>query len=155
MAHIVFNGLLAALFIFLFVRAGSYPSSMWEPLGSGTFPRLVLGMLVLFNVMIVVQETRHFLRASPLPAKACRAWIWRHRLMFGVLLLFALLVFAVPTLGFRWSSLVFLFVTQVLLGARHWKSLLIAGVIAVAFSFGVEIVFREVFLISLPRGLLD
>lgn len=155
MAHIVFNGLLAVLFLFLFVRAGSYPSSMWEPLGAGTFPRLVLGMLVLFNVMIMVQETRHFLGASPLPAKACRVWIWRHRLMFGVLLLFALFVFAVPWLGFRWSSLVFLLVAQILLGARRWKSLLIACVIALTFSFGIEMLFREVFLISLPRGLLD
>lgn len=155
MAHMVFNGLLAVFFIFLFVRAGSYPSSMWEPLGAGTFPRLVLGTLVLFNIMILVQETRHFLAASPLPARACRAWVWRHRLMFAVLALFALFVFAVPTLGFRWSALVFLLVTQILLGARRWKSLLIASVIALAFSFGIEMLFREVFIISLPRGLLD
>jgi len=153
--HIVFNGLLAILFIFLFARAGTLPSSMWEPLGSGTFPRLVLGILVLFNITIMIQETRRFMAASPLPAQACRDWIWRHRLMFGMLFLFTLYVFSVPWLGFRWSSLVFLIVAQALLGTRRWHKLAIACVIAIVFSFGIEMLFHNVFIISLPRGLLD
>ncbi len=45
LAHVLLNIALAALFTALFVRAQALPSSMWEPLGSGSFPRLVLAAL--------------------------------------------------------------------------------------------------------------
>lgn len=153
MGHIVLNAILAALFIFLFLRAGSLPSSMWEPLGSGTFPRMVLAALIVFNGMIIVTEVRHFIAMPALPAKALNDWCYQHRLAFGVLGLFALFILAVPIVGFRWASLPFLVACQYLLGARHLRGFLIAIAVAIVMSFGIEALFRDVFTISLPRGL--
>jgi|AntRauTorcE11898_2_1112593.scaffolds.fasta_scaffold09737_2 putative tricarboxylic transport membrane protein len=153
MGHIVLNVTLAILFIFLFLRAGSLPSSMWEPLGSGSFPRMVLAALVLFNALIVATEVRHFIATPALPAKALTGWCYQHRLAFGVLGLFALFIIVVPIVGFRWSSLPFLVACQYLLGARHLRGFLVAIAVAFVMSFGIEALFRDVFTISLPRGL--
>ena len=153
MGHIVLNAILAILFIFLFLQAGSLPSSMWEPLGSGTFPRMVLGALIVFNGMIIVTEIRHFFTTQALPAKALTGWCWQHRLAFGVLGLFALFILAVPIVGFRWASLPFLVACQYLLGARQLRGILIAFAVALVMSFGIEALFRDVFTISLPRGM--
>ncbi|QOR38012.1 tripartite tricarboxylate transporter TctB family protein [Billgrantia diversa] len=151
--HIIFNGALALLFAFMFLRAGELPSSMWEPMGAGTFPRLVLALLVIFNFMIIVKELPHLKRTSALASGAVRNWLRQHRLAFGVLLLFGLLTAAVPVVGFRWASFPFLVACQYLLGARSGKALLIAALIALVMSFGLDILFRHVLTISLPRGL--
>ena len=67
------------------------------------------------------------------------------------LLLLALI--ALPWLGFSLASLAFLLAGQWLLGARSLKALAIAVVVALVFSLGVDTLFRDVFVISLPRGL--
>ncbi len=69
--------------------------------------------------------------------------------------LFATYLLLVPSLGFTIASFVFLLLAQVLLGARRPRSLFIALVIALAFSAGVDALFRDVFAIGLPKGLLD
>lgn len=153
-AHVALNALLAALFVFLFVRAGALPSSMWEPLGSGSFPRLVLGVLILLNLGIIVQELRRGLGSSRSAQDLWRSWLWRHRLALGMLALFAVYALIVPTLGFRLASFAFLMLAQILLGARRLRGLAIATVIALLFSFGIEMLFRDVFTIGLPRGVL-
>nr|WP_300315844.1 tripartite tricarboxylate transporter TctB family protein [Halomonas sp.] len=151
--HIIFNALLALLFAFMFVRAGDLPSSMWEPMGAGTFPRIVLALLVVFNLMIIIKELPDIKQTSALSQGAVGDWLKQHRLAFGVLILFGLMTAAVPIVGFRWASLPFLIGCQYLLGARSAKALIIAVVIAVALSFGLESLFRHVFTISLPRGM--
>ncbi|WP_081694711.1 tripartite tricarboxylate transporter TctB family protein [Halomonas huangheensis] len=154
LAHLILNGCLALLFTALFLQAGNLPSSMWEPLGSGSFPRLVLAILVVINLAIMVKELRRF-RALPAGKPGMVSeWIKRHRLAFGVLALLAVYILCVPWLGFALASLGFVLAGQWLLGARTPRSLAIALVIALCFSFGIDLLFREVFVISLPRGLL-
>ncbi|MCI0509291.1 tripartite tricarboxylate transporter TctB family protein [Chromohalobacter marismortui] len=152
LAHLLLNGVLVVLFGALFIKAGALPASMWEPLGAGSFPRLVLAVLVVINLGIMAQEWRHFRGASSAEPGLVRRWLWRHRLAFGVLALFALYIVGVPALGFRLASLLFLTLAQLALGVRRPRSLAIAAVIAVTFSFGLDWLFRDVFIISLPRG---
>lgn len=152
LAHLVLNGILAALFVALFVHAGALPSSAWEPLGSGSFPRLVLAVLILINLAIMIHEWRRYRTEKAAAPGLVKRWLWRHRLAFGVLALFALYIAGVPALGFRLASLLFLALAQLMLGVRRPRSLAIAAVIAVTFSFGIDWLFRDVFIISLPRG---
>lgn len=156
LAHLLLNGSLLVLFAALFVHAGALPSSMWEPLGSGSFPRLVLAVLMVINLGIMAQEWRRYRGAPSASAGLVKRWLWRHRLALGVLALFALYIVGVPTLlGFRLTSLAFLVLVQLALGVRRPRSLAIAAVIAVTFSFGLDWLFRDVFIISLPRGPLS
>lgn len=152
LAHLVLNGTLVVLFAALFVHAGALPSSMWEPLGAGSFPRLILAVLIMINLGIMVQEWRRYRSETAAAPGLVKRWLWRHRLALGVLALFTLYIVGVPALGFRLASLLFLILAQLALGVRRPRSLAIAMVIAVTFSFGIDWLFRDVFIISLPRG---
>ncbi|GHC32845.1 tripartite tricarboxylate transporter TctB family protein [Aidingimonas halophila] len=154
-AHIALNGILALFFIYLFVRAGSLPESAWEPLGAGTFPRLILGLLILLNLALVAKEVPRIASSASLPDGLIRQWLWNHRLALGVLALFGTYTLTVPLLGFRLASFLFLMLVQGLLGARRPRALLIALVIALLFSVGIHALFQNVFSISLPRGMFD
>ncbi|QEM81223.1 tripartite tricarboxylate transporter TctB family protein [Halomonas binhaiensis] len=154
LAHIMLNGILVVLFGYFFLQARELPSSMWEPLGSGSFPRLVLGLLMLINLAIIAKELRNLKGRSPGAKGQTAAWIWRHRLAFAVLGLLAVFILALPWLGFAVASFLFIMLGQWLLGARSLRQICIAVVIAVVFSFGADALFRDVFVISLPRGLL-
>ena len=152
--HIVFNLALLGIAGVMFVHAGGLPSSAWEPIGSGSFPRLMLAILALLNVLMIVKETAKLRHTTALPSGSVSAWIWRHRLAFGVLGLFTLYAIAVPLVGFRWATLPFVLACQVLLGARRPRQLAIAVAIALLMSVGLDALFRHVFTISLPRGAL-
>lgn len=154
LAHLLLNGVLAALFTGLFFQASDLPSSMWEPLGSGSFPRLILAVMVALNLAIMVKEGRAFMAQAPGQRSQVNAWVWHHRLAFAVLALFAVYIVLLPWLGFTLASLAFLMAGQWVLGARSLKALAIALAVALMFSLGVDTLFRDVFVISLPRGLL-
>ncbi|CAO1667264.1 MULTISPECIES: tripartite tricarboxylate transporter TctB family protein [Salinicola] len=153
-ANVIFNAVLAALFVGLFVQAGDLPSSMWEPLGAGSFPRLILGALVIFNLAIVVQSMAA-LRVTDRSASAgARQWFLQRRLAFATLAAFAVYALLMPWIGFALASLLFLLAVQFILGARRGRRLLIAALVAVIFGLGLYMLFSHVFLISLPAGRL-
>lgn len=155
LANVIFNVCLAALFSALFIQAGDLPSSMWEPLGSGSFPRLVLGTLVIFNVALVIQSTNAWRRTAPTEHDiGFVGWLFQRRLALATLAAFALYALAMPWLGFALASFCFLLAVQVILGARRGRRLLTALIIAVVFSIGLYMLFSHVFLISLPPGRL-
>lgn len=151
-SHIIFNIALLSIAILMFNNAGALPSSAWEPIGSGTFPRLMLVILAILNVMMIAKEITKLRHTSALASGSINAWLWQHRLAFGVLSLFAFYAVALPLIGFRWSTLPFVLACQLLLGARKPKQLITAVIIALLMSFGLDALFRHVFTISLPSG---
>lgn len=152
LANVIFNAGLAALFIGLFVQAGDLPSSMWEPLGAGSFPRLILGALVLFNLAIMFQSMMALRHADQAASVGAGRWFMQRRLAFATLAAFCGYALLMPWLGFALSSLLFLLVVQIILGARSGRRLLVACVIAVVFGPGLDALFGQVFMISLPPG---
>ena len=153
-ANILFNAGLAALFVGLFMQAGDLPSSMWEPLGAGSFPRLVLGALVLFNLAIMCQSMIELRRADPASSVGAGRWFIQRRLAFASLAAFCGYALLMPWLGFALASLLFLFIVQIILGARSGRRLLMACVVSAVFGPGLDALFGQVFMISLPQGRL-
>ncbi|WP_251977103.1 tripartite tricarboxylate transporter TctB family protein [Salinicola avicenniae] len=154
LANGLFNAALAALFSALFVQAGELPSSMWEPLGAGSFPRLVLGALVLFNVALLLQSVNAWRRSDAACRTGTLAWFIHRRLAFATLATFALYAALMPWVGFTVASFLFLLGVQWILGARRGQRLLTALIVSVLFSVGLHALFSQVFLISLPPGRL-
>ncbi|WP_110666826.1 tripartite tricarboxylate transporter TctB family protein [Salinicola halophilus] len=154
LANAILNATLAALFVALFVQADSLPSSMWEPLGSGSFPRLVLAALVVFNLSILTQSLLTLRRPDCKAGAGAAAWFVQRRLAFATLAAFALYALSMPWLGFPLASLLFLAGVQWTLGARRGRRLAIALIVAAVFSLGLYWLFGEVFRISLPAGRL-
>ena len=139
----------------LFVAATGIPTSRFERLGAGAFPQIVFGAIALVAMVAIVDALKK------IPASAygrfgaqTAAWACRRYLVFISLAALTLYLLAIPLLGFSIASLVFLFGLQVILMPRSPKSLLIAAVVAVVFSFGLNWLFAEVFTVFLPRGTL-
>lgn len=145
--------LLAALG--LFVSATGIPASRFERLGAGAFPQIVFGAIALVAAIAIFDALRK------IPGDAYGdfghqtiAWARRRYLVFVSLGALTVYLLAIPVLGFSIASLVFLFGLQVILMPRTPKSILIAALVALVFSFGLNWLFAEVFTVFLPRGLL-
>ncbi len=91
--------------------------------GLGQFPALTLGGLMLINLAIIVQEGARRGATSGAAGRGKR-WLWRHRLAFGVLALFAPYMVGVP-LGLSPGLAGILLLAQLALGVRRpraWRS---------------------------------
>lgn len=152
--HLLSYALILALAAWLFWEAGDLPASRWEPLGAGTFPRLVLGGLAVLAATALVGEFRLWRREGG----AFRLALWpalvRYRLVVAVLGFFLVYVAALPQLGFSLASLGFLFATQLVLGPKTPRAIAVMAVVALVFSFGLDWLFAEAFNVFLPRGRL-
>lgn len=140
--------------IMLYIAAGSLPTSQWEPLGAGAFPKLVFGLLAGLCVTAIVLSLRRLARLGMPGSWGARSldWVRAHRLVILVFAAFGLYLLALRGLGFSLATFVFLLVAQLIIAPRNRRSTLIALVIAVVFSFGLNWIFAEVFLVFLPRG---
>lgn len=153
-ARFVSYALLAAAGAALFVRAGDLPSSRWEPLGAGAFPRLVLALLVVLCLMAMAGSARVLIGRSGFSRMA--AWtghyIRARRLVVTVFAALALYLWAMRPLGFGLSTFLFLLAAEFAIAPRRWTAWAISLVVALVFSFGLQFLFAEVFNVFLPRG---
>lgn len=144
---------LLAAGILLFFEASGLPKSRWEVLGAGAFPQLVLGALAVLSLFAIVDSVRK-LRAAGWPGFgwAVLWWVRARRLVIFLFVIFAIYLWAVPWLGFSVATLLFLLVAQALLAPRTWLAAGIGFAIALTFSYGMNWLFAEVFLVFLPRA---
>ncbi len=146
--------IIAAIAAYLFFEAGSLPASRWEPLGAGSFPRLVFGLLVALCLTASLGSVRKLLGTSELSSYGAEIvrWIRQRRLVVLVFSLFAVYLIVIPMLGFALASFGFLLATMLLLAPRTPRSWLIAAVLAVIFSYGLAALFADAFNVFLPRA---
>jgi putative tricarboxylic transport membrane protein len=157
--HILLNLTFLVGFAFLFYAAGDLPDSRWEPLGSGTFPRIVLGSLMLLNATIIIMKLG-----------AARGEIRDHGrdfhrivgdalgsslLVIATFGLFGLFLVAIPLFGFVLSAFLFILILQLLLGRPITvKSVIVASIVAAVTAIGVDYVFENYFNVFLPQARL-
>lgn len=137
----------------LFWAATGIPTSRFERLGAGAFPQIVFAAIALVSVIAIVDALRKIpAGAYGRFAAQTAAWVRRCYLVFICLGALTLYLLVIPLLGFSITSLIFLFVLQVILMPRTRRSILIAAIVALIFSFGLNWLFAEVFTVFLPRG---
>lgn len=137
----------------LFVSALAIPTSRFERLGAGAFPKLVFAGLMLMAVIAIVDALRK------IPASAYRrfgaetlGWARRRYLIFVCLAALGAYIALIPVLGFSIASLLFIFGLELVLMPRRPVMILLGLVVAVVFSYGLNWLFAEVFDVFLPRG---
>ena len=152
-ARLISYVLLLVAAVLLYVEATGLPTSRWGVLGAGAFPKLVLGALAILSLVAIVDSVGK-LRAAGWPGFgwAVAWWLRARRLVIFLFVVLAVYLWAVPWLGFSIATFVFLLVAQALLAPRTWFATGVGLVIAVLFSFGMNWLFAEVFLVFLPRG---
>jgi hypothetical protein len=137
----------------LFLDSRGLPTTRWEVLGAGAFPQIVFGLLVVLAVMGLVDGIRK-LPPGALGdfGPAALAWLRKRYLVGAIFGLFALYLVSLPVIGFAWATFGFLMGGQALLAPRTPRAMLLALVIALVFSFGLNAVFAELFNVFLPRA---
>lgn len=144
-------------FAYLFHAAGELPDSRWEPLGSGTFPRIVLGSLILLNVIMIVMklgQARIEIRDGRDFGRIVGETLRSSLLVIATFILFGVFLLAISPLGFVLSAILFILVLQLLLGPITVNSVIVAGIVAAVTAIGVDYVFDAYFNVFLPQGRL-
>jgi putative tricarboxylic transport membrane protein len=116
------------------------------PIGPGFYPRIVVGITALFALILIVSDWLS-------PAKFPSAGPLNYRLVAAMFALFGVYVSAMPYLGFRISTLLYIAATNWLLEPpRSPKGWLRVGLVALIATAVIYVMFERYLLVLLPRG---
>jgi putative tricarboxylic transport membrane protein len=116
------------------------------PIGPGFYPRIVLGITAVLAAALVVFD---FLGAK----QARKTEVINYGLVLAVFAIFGLYVGALPFLGFRIATFVFMAVLQTALDfPRNKKGWIVVAVTALVTTAATYIVFEHYLHVLLPRG---
>ena len=136
----------AAASLFLFALTLDLKPSPLVPIGPGFYPRIVLGVSALFGLALVVADLLRRAPAAP-AAKAHYAGVVLH------FALFAAYVLALPGLGFRIATLLYVAAANAAMAPpkspRDW---LRVGLVAFGTVVVTYLVFEHYLSVLLPRG---
>jgi putative tricarboxylic transport membrane protein len=135
----------------LFALTLDLKGSPMVPVGPGFYPRIVLTLTALLSLGLVVADVlAHRKREPAAPGPRAKLNYALVAIGFGVS---ALYVVALPWLGFRVATFLFVGGTNALLdpprGAKGWAR---AAVLALATAFVTWLVFEHWLSVLLPRG---
>lgn len=151
-SYIVFGG----VSVVLSLMAASLPTSRWEPLGAGTFPKLVFALLAGLCLIAAIRSIIEIVRAGGLAGvgSAFSQWLYVRRVSIGLFVLFAVYLGVMPLTGFSLASFVFLLIAQLMIAGVSRRTVIQSIIAALIFSVGLNLLFAEVFNVFLPRGVL-
>lgn len=151
-SYIVFGG----VSVVLSSMAAGLPTSRWEPLGAGTFPKLVFALLAVLCLIAAVRSIIEIVRAGGLAGvgAAFTQWLYVRRVAIGLFVLFAVYLGVMPLTGFSLASFVFLLIAQLMIAGVSRRTVIQSIIAALIFSVGLNLLFAEVFNVFLPRGVL-
>ena len=132
--------------LFLFALTLGLKDNPLVPIGPGFYPRIVLGVTAVLAFALVVADLLHPKAAAP-PAGL------NYLLVVETFTVFGLYVGALPFIGFRLSTFLYVAATNALLdipkGARGWgRVLLVAAVTTVVVYY----MFERYLTVLMPRG---
>ena len=135
--------------LFLFALTLGLKDNPMVPLGPGFYPRIVLGLAALLSLGLVVSDLlRRKEKAKGPPAQKLNYPLVA--LSFGA---FAIYCAALPGLGFRIATFLYVVAANVLLapprGAKGWAGTILLGF---ATAFLAWLVFERYLSVLLPRG---
>lgn len=149
-----FTGLaVLAASLFLFWGTLGLERHPMVPVGPAFYPRIVLGVCIVFALALVVADLVARRRAGAGAVPAAGAAKANYRLVAAAFAVFTAYVAALPYLGFRLSTLIFLLAMPAVLEAprdrRRWVVIAVLAVVATAVSY---FVFERYLHVLLPRG---
>lgn len=119
-------------------------------------PRIVMGVLAVLLIAVIVSEgTARVKAGGTFLEKPGKFFIegCDHLKLWGSLILFAAYIYCLDLIGFTVTSVVFVFLFNILYAGVSKKSLLISIALSVASTAVISVLFGVVFNITLPDGL--
>lgn len=133
--------------LFLFALTLGLKDSPLVPIGPGYYPRLVLGVTAVLALGVVVSDFFAGDRTTARPEQL------NYGLVAALFAVFGLYCGALPYLGFRVATLLYVAATNALLdppkGARGWMRV---GAVALITTAAAYVVFERYLTVLLPRG---
>lgn len=133
----------------LSLRAGAY-----DPLGSGTMPRIVAGLIVVLSVIALVQGFLGGRQVSPATLAMPEDEEPFDRRPFLAVTVFLYLIAAVALLAMRapfgLTSALFLFISSLSIKRFDRKAILPSALCALGVGFGLTYLFGSLFGVDLP-----
>jgi putative tricarboxylic transport membrane protein len=132
--------------LFLFALTLGLKDNPLVPIGPGFYPRIVLGISAAFALALVVTDF-----ISPRESRAGEKL--NYLLVVEMFAVFGLYIGALPYVGFRISTFVYVAATNALLDpprtARGWMRV---GLVALITTIAVYYVFERYLTVLMPRG---
>jgi hypothetical protein len=128
------------------------------PIGPGFYPRIVIGVTAFFAVLVVIGDALArrggAVAGKPAPAVAQRSnETPNFVLVLASFAIFGAYVLALPGLGFRIATFLYVTVAAALLarplGTKRWIAILVLALLTAAITY---FVFERYLLVLLPRG---
>jgi hypothetical protein len=145
-----------AISLFLLLLTRGLPPPVMVPIGPAFYPRVVLLLLAALSVAMIlmdVQAQRRRRAAGGGAVSAPSGERPNYPLVFATFLVFGLYIAALPELGFRISTFLFVAGLQVTL---DWPTSVRRWAIVLAIALGVSLVcyitFEDYLAVLLPRG---
>lgn len=139
--------------VLLFVQSLSLPHLPIVPVGPGFYPRLVLGFMAIVSAVLVVQDWMANSRSDREAHETAGQDVRDYRLVAAAFAAVAAYIAALPVLGFRLATVLFLIGLQVVLErpttAGAWGRVLL---LAVGTSAVCYLLFETYLSVLLPRG---
>ena len=122
------------------------PQPALVPIGPAFYPRILLGVTALLSAALVVADLTAKRRATPRPT--------RYGLVVLTFAIFAAYVAAMPRLGYRLATFVFVAVLAATLEPPHGRRWALVLGVALATTVVTYYVFERYLSVLLPRGSL-
>ena len=151
MGELIVGILFLILSIIIFFQAGSLPDSSYEPLGPAGFPRIIVLAMGILSIFLIIKKIKSIdFNQVNLNFKNI---LIQYKLIFVTLINFLFYIIIMRFIGFRISTFIFVFLTQLLLGPRKEKKYLLIVSIALAISLGSYYFFQNYLGVIFPSGL--
>ena len=132
--------------LFLFALTLGLRDNPLVPIGPGYYPRIVLGVTALLAFALVILDLR---ATKPAP----QARNLNYLLVIEMFALFGLYCGALPYLGFRISTFIYVAATNGLLDRpKGWKGAARVLAVALITTVGVYYIFERYLTVLMPRG---
>ena len=151
MGELIVGILFLILSLIIFFQAGNLPDSSYEPLGPAGFPRIIVLAMGILSIFLIVKK----LKSMDLSQAGLdfREIFKEYKLIFITLVNFLIYILIMRYIGFRISTFIFVFTTQLLLGPRKEKKYLVIGSIALVISLGSYYFFQNYLGVIFPAGI--
>jgi hypothetical protein len=137
--------------LWLLALSRGLPQPALVPIGPGFYPRIVFGALAVLSALLVAADL--LARRRPRGrAPVARGEPRNYRLVGLTFALFAAYVVAMPLLGYRLSTLLFLLALQPALDPAWKRHGLRIAIVGVAGALVTHLVFEGYLSVLLPRG---
>jgi len=122
------------------------------PVGPGFYPRIILGITAALSLALIVADYAAQRRRAPVPARSGEARA-NYGLVVACFAAFGLYVAALPWIGFRISTFIFVAALQAVLAPPlDRKAWIVVSITALVTTLVAYYLFNHYLLVLLPRG---